>query len=88
MKKMWNFTRAGALLVICFAVTCAAAQGYPSKPIRREAGRALADAEVKERLTARGFDIVASSPEALAAFLKVESEASGRLIRQGKISAE
>jgi tripartite-type tricarboxylate transporter receptor subunit TctC len=56
--------------------------------LNREAGRALADAEVKERLTARGFDIVASSPQALAAFLRVESEASGRLIRQAKITAE
>jgi tripartite-type tricarboxylate transporter receptor subunit TctC len=53
--------------------------------LHREVARTLADAQVKERLTGRGFDIAASTPEAFGAFLKQESEASGRLVRAANI---
>jgi tripartite-type tricarboxylate transporter receptor subunit TctC len=53
--------------------------------LNREVARTLADAQVKERLTSRGFDIAASTPEAFGAFLKQESEASGRLVRAANI---
>jgi tripartite-type tricarboxylate transporter receptor subunit TctC len=53
--------------------------------IHRDLVRALADVQVKERLVSRGFEIVASAPEAFAAFLKQESEASGRLVKAANI---
>jgi len=56
--------------------------------LNREVVRALADATVKEQLVSRGFDIVASSPEAFAAFLRQESEVAGRLVRYAGIKPE
>jgi tripartite-type tricarboxylate transporter receptor subunit TctC len=53
--------------------------------IHRDVVRALADAQVEERLRSRGFEIVASTPEAFAAFLVQESEASGRLVKAASI---
>ena len=53
---------------------------------RYDAARmAKADAQVKERLVGRGFDIVGSTPEAFTAFLRQESEATGRLVQAANI---
>jgi tripartite-type tricarboxylate transporter receptor subunit TctC len=56
--------------------------------LNREVARALGDAQVKERLVGRGFDITASSPESFAAFLRQESDISGRLVRDAGIKPE
>lgn len=56
--------------------------------LNREAARALADPQVKERLVNRGFTVVGSSPEAFAEFLKQESEITGRLVRAHNIVVE
>ena len=48
----------------------------------------LADANVKAALTGRGFDVVASTPEAFAAFLRQESDTTGRLVREAGIKPE
>jgi tripartite-type tricarboxylate transporter receptor subunit TctC len=53
--------------------------------VHRDLLRALADPQVKERLVGRGFDIVGSAPEAFAAFLRQESEATGRLVQAANI---
>jgi len=53
--------------------------------VNRDLLRALADAQVKERLVSRGFEIVGSAPEAFTAFLRQESEASGRLVQAANI---
>jgi tripartite-type tricarboxylate transporter receptor subunit TctC len=56
--------------------------------LNREIARTLADPQVKERLASRGFNIVGSSPESFAAFLRQESDLAGRLVRDAGIKAE
>jgi len=56
--------------------------------LHQEVVNTLADAKVKEQLTNRGFDVVASTPEAFAAFLRQESELAGRLVRNAGINPE
>jgi len=56
--------------------------------IHRETLRTLKDLKVSENLAARGMEVVGSAPEAFAAFLRQESEASGRLIKAGGIKVE
>ena len=65
--------------------------GTPRDVVARLQGdvaRALNDPKVKEELAGRGFEVVASTPEALAAFLAEQSEAAGRLIRAAGIKPE
>jgi tripartite-type tricarboxylate transporter receptor subunit TctC len=56
--------------------------------LHREVVAALSDANVREALVSRGFDITASSPEFFAEFLKQESELSGGLVREAGIKPE
>jgi tripartite-type tricarboxylate transporter receptor subunit TctC len=56
--------------------------------IHRETVRTLNDPKVSESLVNRGMEVVGSAPEAFAAFLKQESEASGRLIKVAGIKIE
>jgi len=56
--------------------------------LHQDVVRTLADAKVKAALTGRGFDIVASTPEAFAAFLRQESDTTGRLVREAGIKPE
>ena len=59
-----------------------------STRIHRDMGRTLAVPEVRDRLSERGFDVVASSPEEFLRFVRAESDKLGRLIRQNNIAAE
>lgn len=56
--------------------------------LHQEVVKALSDAKVKEQLANRGFDVTASTPEAFATFLQVESEFAGRLVRSAGIKPE
>jgi tripartite-type tricarboxylate transporter receptor subunit TctC len=56
--------------------------------LNRDVVRALADTQVKEKLLGRGFEVAASTPEAFAAFLKQESEATGRLVKAANITVQ
>ena len=56
--------------------------------LHQEVVKALGDAKVKEQLANRGFDVTASTPEAFATFLQVESESAGRLVRSAGIKPE
>ena len=65
--------------------------GTPREIITRlnqDVVRALSDPKVKEAFSSRGFDVVASTPEAFAAFVKRESDTWGALIREAGIRAE
>ena len=59
-----------------------------SMRVHREMGRTLAVPEVRERLSERGFDVAASSPEEFLRFVRAESDKLGRLIRESKIQPE
>lgn len=50
--------------------------------------RALAVPEVKQRLTERGFDVLASSPEEFLRYVRAESDKLGKLIRDNGIKVE
>jgi tripartite-type tricarboxylate transporter receptor subunit TctC len=50
--------------------------------------KALAVPEVKQRLTERGFDVLASSPEEFLRFVRAESDKLGKLIRDNNIRVE
>ena len=66
-----------------------AAASNESLPLRQGKGSfARSDSQVKERLVSRGFNIAASSPESFAAFLRQESDISGRLVRDAGIKPE
>jgi tripartite-type tricarboxylate transporter receptor subunit TctC len=56
--------------------------------LQRDVAKALNDPKVKEELAGRGFEVVASTPEAAAAFLAEQSDAAGRLIRAAGIKPE
>ena len=56
--------------------------------VHRETVRTLNDPKVREGLVSRGMEVVGSTPEAFAEFLKRESEASGRLIKTAGIKIE
>ena len=51
-------------------------------------GSALNDPKVMETFRSRGFEVVAGTPEAFAAFLTQESEVSGALVREAGIKPE
>jgi tripartite-type tricarboxylate transporter receptor subunit TctC len=50
--------------------------------------RTLQAAEVNQKLTEQGFEVVASSPEEFTRFVQGESDKLGKLIRDNKIVAE
>jgi tripartite-type tricarboxylate transporter receptor subunit TctC len=50
--------------------------------------KALSDGSVTEQLNARGFDVVASSPEEFGAFLRAQSDSMGALIRRAGIKPD
>jgi tripartite-type tricarboxylate transporter receptor subunit TctC len=50
--------------------------------------KTLAVPEVKQRLTERGFDVLASSPEEFLRFVRAESDKLGKLIRDNNIRVE
>lgn len=56
--------------------------------VHREAVRTLNDPKVRESLVSRGMEVVGSTPEAFAEFLKRESESSERLIKSAGIKIE
>jgi len=56
--------------------------------VHRETVRALDDPKVKENLLNRGVEVVGSTPEAFAEFLRRQSETTGRLIQAGGIKVE
>ena len=56
--------------------------------LQREVVRALAAPEVREKLTAQGFEIVASSSQTFAAFVAAESDKWGKIIRERGIGVD
>jgi tripartite-type tricarboxylate transporter receptor subunit TctC len=56
--------------------------------IHQAVTQALADPKVKEQYDSRGFEVVANSSEAFAAFLKQESDAAALLVRRAGIKVE
>jgi len=50
--------------------------------------KALADAEMKERFIAQGYEVVGSAPEQLGNWIRSESARWGKLIRDQRITAE
>jgi len=50
--------------------------------------RTLAVPEVRQRLTERGFDVVAGTPEEFLRFVRAESDKLGKLIRDSGIKVE
>ena len=59
-----------------------------SEKIRLAMRRTLEAPEVKQRLSERGFDVVASSPEEFQRFVRAESDKLGKLIRDNGIQPE
>jgi tripartite-type tricarboxylate transporter receptor subunit TctC len=59
-----------------------------SAKIRNDMRRALETPEVKQRLSERGFDVVAGNPEEFLRFVRAESDKLGKLIRDNAIQAE
>jgi tripartite-type tricarboxylate transporter receptor subunit TctC len=56
--------------------------------VHRETVRALNDPKVKETLVNRGMEVVGSTPEGFAAFLRQESDTGERLIKAAGIKVE
>jgi tripartite-type tricarboxylate transporter receptor subunit TctC len=56
--------------------------------LQREIVKVLAVPEVREKLTAQGFEIVGSTPQAFAAFVAAESDKWGRIVREQSIRAD
>ena len=56
--------------------------------LQREAVRALAQPDVKERLGVLGFETIGSTPAEFAAFIDAESAKYGRIIREAGIKTE
>jgi tripartite-type tricarboxylate transporter receptor subunit TctC len=56
--------------------------------VHADIARALASADAKERITAQGFDIIASSPDQFAAQVKTEIAKWGKVVRAAGIKAD
>jgi tripartite-type tricarboxylate transporter receptor subunit TctC len=56
--------------------------------LHRESAKALADPEVRGKLTAQGFDVVGSTPEEFLAFARAESEKWAKVVREYRIRVE
>jgi tripartite-type tricarboxylate transporter receptor subunit TctC len=56
--------------------------------LHREAVEALAAPEVREKLTAQGFEIVGSTPQVFAAFVAAESDKWAKVVREHAIRAD
>jgi len=56
--------------------------------VHRDMARTLETPEVRQRLTDRGFDVLASSPAEFLRFVQAESEKLGKLIRDNGIKVE
>jgi tripartite-type tricarboxylate transporter receptor subunit TctC len=56
--------------------------------VHRDMARTLETPEVRQRLTDRGFDVLASSPAEFLRFVQAESEKLGKLIRDSRIVVE
>jgi len=66
-------------------------KGLPAEitaKLQREAVRALAQPDVKERLGVLGFETIGSTPAEFAAFIDAESAKYGRIIREAGIKTE
>ena len=59
-----------------------------SAKIRGAMGGTLQTPEVRQRLSERGFDVVASSPEEFLRFVRAESDKLGKLIRDNRIQVD
>ena len=59
-----------------------------SARVHHDMARTLAVPEVRERLSERGFDVAASSPEEFLRFVRAESDKLGKLIRDHGIQSE
>jgi tripartite-type tricarboxylate transporter receptor subunit TctC len=65
--------------------------GTPREVVARlhaELAKALADAEVRGKLSAQGFDVVGSTPEEFLAFARAESAKWAKVIREYQIRVE
>jgi tripartite-type tricarboxylate transporter receptor subunit TctC len=65
--------------------------GTPRDVVARLHGeivRTLADDKTREKLASRGFEVVGSTPDALATFMQQQSQASARLVRSAGIKPE
>jgi tripartite-type tricarboxylate transporter receptor subunit TctC len=56
--------------------------------LQRDVAKALNDPKIKEELAGKGFDVVASTPDAFGAFLREQSNGAGRLVRDAGIKPE
>jgi tripartite-type tricarboxylate transporter receptor subunit TctC len=56
--------------------------------IAAEIKRMMAQPEMKDKVAALGFDIIASTPEQFAAQVKVEVEKWGKVIKAAGVKAE
>jgi len=68
-----------------------APSGTPAETIRTlnaALGKALADREVGERLSAQGFEVKAGPPDRLGSVLRADFNRYGKLIREANIRAE
>jgi tripartite-type tricarboxylate transporter receptor subunit TctC len=59
-----------------------------SSKIRSAMAGTLQTPEVRQRLSERGFDVVASSPEEFLRFVRAESDKLGKLIRDNNIQVD
>jgi len=59
-----------------------------SARIHRDMARTLQVPEVRQRLTERGFEVLASTPEEFLRFVRAESDKLGKLIRDSGIKVE
>jgi tripartite-type tricarboxylate transporter receptor subunit TctC len=56
--------------------------------LHRESAKILAQPDMKERLAALGYDVVASTPEEFAIRIKTEIDIWAKVIRAANIKAE
>ena len=56
--------------------------------LHRESAKILAQPDMKDRLAALGYDVVASTPEEFAARIKTEIDMWAKVIRAANIKAE
>ena len=65
--------------------------GTPKAVVDKLSGevlRILAQPDIRERISAQGFDVIASTPEQFAAQIRVEVDKWGKVIRSAGIKVD
>jgi tripartite-type tricarboxylate transporter receptor subunit TctC len=68
--------------------TCGGTVNAAAGGMHRDMKRTLETADIRQRLSERGFEVIAGSSEEFLSFVRAESDKLGKLIRDNRIQVD